>query len=88
MRQRVWPCIAKRSSSATSSNSKGRKERPSRLLSTSQPSTHIGHIDVFCGADESNCLPDLIASEEDQTFKAYIVTDPALVSKLKILHTL
>jgi 3D (Asp-Asp-Asp) domain-containing protein len=46
------------------------------------------HIDVFCGADEGNCLIDLIASNEKQTFDAYIVTDPALIAKLKRLHTL
>lgn len=46
------------------------------------------HIDIFCGADESNCLPDLIASDETRQFKAFLVTDPAVLAKLKSLHTL
>lgn len=44
------------------------------------------HIDVFCGATASNCFPSFIASDESQIFAASVVTEAAVVSKLKALH--
>jgi hypothetical protein len=42
---------------------------------------------VFCRADEANCLPDLITSDERQKVDAYVITNgPALLAKLKSLH--
>jgi 3D (Asp-Asp-Asp) domain-containing protein len=46
------------------------------------------HIDVFCGTMITNCFPSFISSNEDQPFKAVIVSDPATRSKLVALHTL
>ncbi len=45
------------------------------------------HIDVFCGASATNCLPTIITSNESKGFKSLIVRDPAVLSSLKALHT-
>lgn len=44
------------------------------------------HIDVFCGASAANCFPSFISSDENMGFKASIVTDPSLLSRLKNMH--
>ncbi|HWW07413.1 3D domain-containing protein [Collimonas sp.] len=44
------------------------------------------HIDVFCGATAENCFPAFITSDDTTAFKAVVVTDASVISKLKNMH--
>lgn len=44
------------------------------------------HIDIFCGVTSSNCLPDLITSDSTKRFKAFLVSDSAVVEALRARH--
>lgn len=45
------------------------------------------HIDFFIGTSKVNPFPAIIKSNKDVTFKAYIVDNPAIILKLKSLHS-
>jgi len=45
------------------------------------------HIDVFTGPSRKNPAPDLITSTRRKGFDAYIVTDAALIERLRQLHS-
>ena len=44
------------------------------------------HIDIFTGVYTKNPFPDIIKSDEKQTFEAYIVSIQEIVSSLEKLH--
>ena len=44
------------------------------------------HIDMFTGAMRKNPAPEIITSTRRKRFEAYIVTDQALIERLRRLH--
>ena len=41
------------------------------------------HIDTFCGATSSNCLPSFITSDSAKTVEAFVVKDAAVIETLR-----
>jgi 3D (Asp-Asp-Asp) domain-containing protein len=44
------------------------------------------HIDVFTGVFEGNPFPEVVLSNEQKTFEAYVITDQGIVDVLKKAH--
>jgi len=44
------------------------------------------HIDVFCGAGASNCLPAIASGSDAHPFTAYLIQDSAIATALRALH--
>jgi 3D (Asp-Asp-Asp) domain-containing protein len=44
------------------------------------------HIDLFTGIYKGNPFPEVIQSNENKTFEAFIVTDPLIIEALKVQH--
>ncbi len=45
------------------------------------------HIDIFTGLETKNPFPNIIFSQKDKTFEAYIITDKNIIAELKKNHT-
>jgi 3D (Asp-Asp-Asp) domain-containing protein len=72
------------------------------LLPSGQTVTHDGyffagdiggaikdnHIDVFSGTSSKNPFTNFVMNKPSGTFPAYIVTDAAIIGKLRAIHTL
>jgi hypothetical protein len=48
---------------------------------------NINHLDYFKGRSRSDALPGPLASEPAEPVDAYIVSDPAIITKLKAAHS-
>jgi len=44
------------------------------------------HIDVFCGASASNCLPAIASGSDTHPFTAYRIQDSTIANALRALH--